>query len=282
MTRLALRTALLLACLGPAACSSPPGGVAARPSTKPPSLLQLGDDLQRTGDTEGAASLYRAAIGQDGRNAVALTRLGQMSLAADPARAEQAFRAALTLDGSSADARRGLAVSLLAQSRFDEALPLLATLADTQPSPVSMLLYGTALDMAGRQDAAQAAYRRGLALSPADADLHGNLALSLLVAGQTDAALTEMHAAQLAPLPDSRQDANSVLVLAVVGRESEARQQGVTLIGPARTEVVMRQAARVRAAADPASRARALGLLIAAARPQPAPEATPATAPAAD
>ena len=195
---------------------------------------------------------------------MALERLGQGSMAqGDPARAEQAFRAALAVRPSD-EARRGLGLALLSQRQVNEALPLLAALADEQPDPRRLRAYGVALDMAGRQVDAQAAYRRGLRLAPADANLHGNLALSLAVAGQTDAALGEMRAARLAPLPDARQEVNSVLLLAVAGRENEARQQGNTTLGRARTDIVLRQASQVREAPDAASRAAIFGLLAAA------------------
>lgn len=236
----------------------------------PPSLVQLGDSLQRTGDAEGAETMYRAAVGQDGRNAAALERLGQALMASgDPGRAEQAFRAALVLNGDSAAAKHGLAVALLAQRRAGEALPLLAALAGKRPDARTLRTYGVALDMAGQQAEAQAAYRRGLELAPADPNLHGNLALSLAASGQMEAALAEMRAAQLAPLPDPRQGVNGILLLAVAGRGEEARRQGVALLGPARTEVVLRQAEQVRAAADAPSRATALGLLSVPQPPAP-------------
>lgn len=203
-------------------------------------------------------------------------------VAGDPARAEQAFRAAVAVDGSS-EARQGLALSLLAQRQVGEALPLLADLANEKPDLRRLRAYGVALDMAGRQAEAQAAYRRGLRLSPADANLHGNLALSLAAAGQMEAALGEMRAAQLAPVPDPRQEVNSVLLLAVAGREAEARQQGDATLGPARTAVVLQQAVQVRTAPDAASRALAFGLLAAPpAAPSPSGPATLATARAGD
>ena len=209
-------------------------------------------------------------MGQDGRNGAALQRLGQASMASgDPARAEQAYRAALAAGGDSATSKYGLAVSLLMQRRTGEALPLLAALAGKQPDARVLRTYGVALDMAGRQAEAQAAYRRGLDLAPADPNLHGNLALSLAASGQIEAALAEMRAARLSPLPDARQEVNGILLLAIAGQDDEARRQGGALLGPARTEVVLRQAAQVRAAPDAASRAAALGLLSAARPPAP-------------
>lgn len=246
----------------------------------PFSLMQIGDSLQRTGDAEGAETMYRAAVGQDGRNAAALERLGQASMASgDPARAEQAFRAALAVDGASAAARYGFAVALLAQRHTSEALPLLAALADKQPDPRTLRTYGVALDMAGRQSEAQAAYRHGLGLAPADPNLHGNLALSLAASGQMQAAMAEMRAAQLAPLPDPRQEVNGILLLAIAGQDGEARRRGAALLGLARTEAVLRQAGQVRAASDAPARAVALGLLTG---PQPSAPGRPEVARAGD
>ncbi len=145
-----------------------------------PSLIQLGDGLQRTGDTEGAPALYRGAASQNGSDPVALERVGQALMAqGDPARAEQAFRAALAPNGRLAGAQSGRALAVLTQGHVAEALPMLAALANDQPTPQSLRAYGAALvDMAGHQDKAQDAYHRGLALAPADANLHGNLAFA--------------------------------------------------------------------------------------------------------
>lgn len=256
----------LLLLLALSACARPPPPTLAeiRRNGPLPSLLQLGDGLQRTGDSEGALALYRAAASQNGRDPVALERVGQALMAqGDPARAEQAFRAALTIDGQLVDAQSGRAAAVLTQGRVDEALPMLAALANDRPSPQSLRAYGAALDMTGRQDDAQAAYRRGLALAPADANLHGNLALSLAAAGMMEGALDEMRLAEAAPLPDQRQDVNGVLLRAVAGRVREARRRGDRLLGAARTQVVLRQAAEVRAINGPAARAMAFGLFTA-------------------
>jgi len=255
---------LLLLLTFSACAQQAPTSPDARRNAPLPSLIQLGDGLQRTGDTEGALALYRGAASQNGSDPVALERVGQALMAqGDPARAEQAFRAALALNGRLAGARSGRALAVLTQGHVTEALPMLAALANDQPTPQSLRAYGAALDMAGHQDEAQDAYHRGLALAPADANLHGNLALSLAAAGQMGAALDEMRLAQAAPLPDPRQDVNAVLLRAVTGQELEARRLGASLLGPARTEAVLRQARTVRAADDPSARATAFGLFIA-------------------
>ena len=246
---------VLAACGGSAAA---PAGITRK---DPPSLVKLGDDLQRNGDAEGALTVYRAASASGGRNGTAFARVGQASNAiSDPAHAEQAFRAAIQSGTTDGATQRGLATALLAQHRPAEAVPILAAIPD--PDAQALRTYGVALDMVGRQADAQAAYRRGLALSPADANLHGDLALSLAISGQMDAALAEMHAATYAPVADPRQTANQVLLLAVAGQDAAARAQGITLLGPARTEVVMQQAGRVRAAPDAAARAAAFGILV--------------------
>jgi tetratricopeptide (TPR) repeat protein len=128
---------------------------------------------------------------------------------------------------------------------------------------------GTALDMLGRRQEAQAVYRRGLQADPTDAALHGNLALSLALEGQQSAALTELRAAIGAPQPDPRQEANAVLVLALLNRVDEARARGAQTIGPAGTETLIGRADLARQTGDPLRQAQALGVLTSARPAQP-------------
>ncbi len=280
LTRLAL-------CLGPlAGCAlfdapRPPSGPTGKVTDPTRSLVKLGDAMQAGGDQAGALDFYRAASQRDGGNEPALQRAGQSFMALGQApRAEQADRAALVLDGGDAAAKRGLAVALLAQHRPQEALPLLDQLVAAHPDPQMLANQGAALDMLGRSAEAQAAYRRGLALAPADSDLHGNLALSLAASGDMASALSEIQAAVAAPNPDPRQESNAVLILALAGRAEDARSRGRGSLGPEPTEALIARAAQVHGAATPAARAEALGLITGApgsAAPPPTSPAIPAT-----
>jgi Flp pilus assembly protein TadD len=256
----------LLGLLSACVTSPPPRPLppAVKAADKPHMLTRLGDDVRRGGDAAGAVALYRAAAAAAPRDPVPLTNMGEaLNEAGDPQRAEQAFRAALTLQTGDPAAQQGLAVALLAQGRPAEALPLLQAL--DKPGAGARLLgaEGTALDMLGRHADAQAVYRRGLQADPTDAALHGNLALSLALAGQAEASLAELRAAIGAPLPDPRQEANAVLVLVLLDRLDEARVRGGQTIGPAGTEMLIDRAATARQTSDPLLQAQALGVLTA-------------------
>ncbi len=245
-------------------CAAPGAGtpVAAQPQPRgPAALVRLGDDTRRAGDTDGALGFYRSALGQDPRDVEAFEHMGALlNEMHDADRAEQAFRAALVVEPDSARARQGLAVALLSLRRPGEALPILQLLAEGSRNPQVLRNYGVALDQTGRPQQAQAAYRLALVQSPADPALHGNLALSLAIGGDLDAALSEIRAAVASPLPDPRQDANAVLVFALAGREAEARQYGRPL-GPRRLNGLLSRARTARALEDAGERAMALGLM---------------------
>jgi Flp pilus assembly protein TadD len=231
-------------------------------SQRPEMLTRLGDDMRRNGDAAGAIGLYRAASQADPRDPVTLERMGDAFMDMnDPARAEQAFRGELAIDPHNAAAERGLALALLAQNKAAEALPILQRLAQGSSDPRLLRADGTALDMVGRPGDAQAVYRRGLRFAPIDADLHGNLALSLALSGDAPDALTEMQAAIASPNPDPRQNANAVLVLALTGNADAARAQGDATIGAAATEALLARAQQALAAADSRSRAIAVGVV---------------------
>lgn len=277
-----LRPVIAAALLGLAGCTPP------QPVTDPhsatntaPSMVRLGDDMRRNGDLAGALAIYRSAERSDQHDPIPLERMGETLLAlGDAARAEQAFRAALTLAPNDANATRGLAQALLAEHHADEALPILRGLAAGSSDPRLLRAYGTALDLTGQPEAAQIVYRQGLQIAPADADLHGNLALSLAISGDTQGALQQMRAATDAPDPDPRQEANAVLIMALAGQADAARERGDRALGAAATEVLLGRAAQARAATDARGRALALGVITAApavAPGQPQPMA-PATA----
>jgi len=254
-----------------AGCAGPNGAAPVPAGNQTASLLRLGDRMRASGDMAGALGFYSAAAQRDPRSAPALEKLGEGFLAVgEPARAEQAFRAALAVR-ESGTARHGLAVALIGQQRAAEALPMLERLARGSSDPRLLRDWGVALDLAGQPRAAQEAYRRGLAAAPADATLHGNLALSLALDGQAEAAMASLRAALAAPVPDARLGANAVLVLALCGNEAEARAQGMARLGAEATEGLLARAATARGMPDAASRAAAIGLVMG--EPRPAAEA---------
>ena len=225
-------------------------------------LARLGDAMRRDGDAAGALGLYRAASAADPRNASVLQRMGSAFLAMNDApRAEQAFRGALANDPHDRASQRGLALALLGEDRPAEALPILQQLTAGSSDPGLLRATGAAYDMSGQPRQAQAVYRQALMLDPIDADLHGNLALSLALSGDAAEALSQMQAAIASPNPDPRQNANAVLVLALTDNVAAARERGDATIGPAATEALLVRAQQANAATDPRQRAIAIGML---------------------
>ena len=125
--------------------------------------------------------------------------------------------------------------------------------------------------MLGRSAEAQAVYRRGLTQTPADPDLHGNLALSLATSGNMAGAEAEIRAAVNLPNAPERELVNEVMLLAMAGQDAEARAAGMQFADPDRTEALMEQGHRAAAAETPGARAVALGTITA----QPSPGSAP-------
>ncbi|WP_158921258.1 tetratricopeptide repeat protein [Acidisphaera sp. S103] len=251
---------LLASCAGCTSQAPAPHDLSAE--QRPGMLTRLGDDMRRNGDTSGAVNLYRAASQAEPPDGAPLGRMGDAFLDMnDPARAEQAFRGQLVIDPGNTAAERGLALALLAQGRAAEALPSLQKLADGSSDLRLLRAEGTALDMVGQAPQAQAVYRQALRLAPIDADLHGNLALSLALSGDRAEALNEMQAAVASPTPDPRQETNAVLVLALTGNASAAEARGDATIGAAATQILLARAQQALAGSDARQRAAAIGVL---------------------
>lgn len=233
------------------------------------SLIRMGDNLRAAGDLAGAAEFYRGASLKGPTDLAPLVRLGDLRRAeGDDAQAEAAYRVVLATAPRDVGASAGLAATLLSQGRGADALALLEPLAQGSPDARTLRNLGVALDMVGRQADAQATYRRGLAAAPADADLHGNLAFSLAISGDTEAALRSMQTAAALPSGQAWQPANLMLLLAMAGREDTARMRAQAAGMPAETFVaLLEQGHRARDATTPGGRAAALGVATAAQAP---------------
>lgn len=242
----------------------PPAGTTASAHLDTPAgLVRLGDDVRKQGDLGGALTIYQAAVLHDRRDLTALSRVGVTSMALnEPLRAQQAFQAVLAQDGNNLDAQYGLTMALLALHRVDDALAILSRIGKDTTDPRLVRILGVALDLAGRSTEAQAVYRRSLASNPTDGDLRGDLALSLAVSGDYGPALSESEATIQGVVPDPKQLANNVLLLALAGKQGEARRRGDALLGSERTTAVLERAALVKDAPDAKSRATVLGLLV--------------------
>ena len=236
----------------------------------------MGDSMRQSGDLVGAEGFYLAAIARDQHDANALVRLGETQLAMGAAeRAEQSFRSALALAPGNADAGVGLGIALLSRGDPQGALAYIKPVAEASRDARVLRNYGVTLDMLGRPDEAQAAYRRGLAQTPADPDLRGNLALSLAISGDMAGAEKEIRAAVNSPNAPERESLNQVMLLAMAGREAEARAAGRQMARPGRVEALIEQGHRAGAAQGPTARAAALGTITAQLEPGQATPGSP-------
>ena len=97
--------------------------------------LRVAVTMEEKGQLDDAASEYRRILTDHPDSVVAWTNLGNVeSRRGNPSAAEQAFRKALTLDASAADAMNNLAWLLYEQKRLEEAEPLARRAVET-PAP---------------------------------------------------------------------------------------------------------------------------------------------------
>lgn len=132
----------------------------------------------------------RAAIGQDAQLAIAYNTLGVVyQRHGEPARAEQAFVAALTLQVDDPNVMRNLVQVLDAQGRSEQARALAARLERIQPwPPFAYFERGREAMRAGEFAKARALFEREIERDPDYHEFHFWLARALLELGQTEQA----------------------------------------------------------------------------------------------
>src|SRR5712675_256504 len=157
-------------------------------------LMRLGAAARAGGDLSNALSLYRRA-GSIEPNATApfiatgntLLEMGQAD------EAIIAFNSALSREARDPEALRGLAKAYLRTARPELAgAPLQIAYEETPNDPKLLQLIGVADDLVGQHGEAQARYRRGIELAPGDLGLTLDLALSLALTGDYDAAIARL------------------------------------------------------------------------------------------
>lgn len=123
-------------------------------------------------------------------NADELFRRGELLEVEARAAAEEAYRAALALDGTHASAYLNLGAMLCESGRSEEAVELYAVAVASCPDePLLHFNRAIALEDTGRWAAALGSYRRCLVLAPDMADAHFNAARLYERSGDTQSAL---------------------------------------------------------------------------------------------
>lgn len=154
-------------------------------------LVIQGDALNSLGQTDEAATSYRAALAIDPNLVPAEIGLGRCLLPHDPASAEGLFLQA------SINAPR---------------------------NPSAFIDLGVARDLMHRHADAQLAYRQALAVDPQQVAAQVNLALSLAMSGHGDEAVRMMRPLAEAPHASRKLHHDLAAVLAMSGQRAEAER----------------------------------------------------------
>ncbi|PVZ12529.1 MULTISPECIES: tetratricopeptide repeat protein [unclassified Pseudomonas] len=224
--------------------------------------LRLGDDLASRGDPVSAASLYDKATQLPGAGLEAWLKLGQARLAAqDPSGAERAYQQALNDAPDNADALLGLGTAQLRLGRYERAVISLTQAADRGNQPQAWSRLGVAQVLRGQTSPAQAAFEKARTLQPQNLDTQCNLALAQALGGQPDAAMQGIRAVTQSPRVLPRHQRNALLVAVLAGRESALGELSLDQLTAAQRQGLLEQARQIKALADPAAQARAMGLV---------------------
>jgi Flp pilus assembly protein TadD len=196
-----------------------PKGVSAKVAS------DIGDKERAANDPAGAVVFYRQALAIDpAQPKVRLSLAKALAEAGAPNDAADMFRQVLAAEPKNAEAEIGLGAALLQLGQPAQALEPLRKGLPAAPEPRGYRALGIAENLTGDNEAAEADYRRGLALAPADQALRSNLGLSLALSGKFDEAIATLRAAAAAPDATAKTRGNLALALGLAGRPDEAAQ----------------------------------------------------------
>ncbi|MCE8016460.1 tetratricopeptide repeat protein [Halomonas sp. MCCC 1A17488] len=252
--------AILLSCLTLGACSTPGSGLGGEEAR----LLSLADDIGRRGDHATAAAMYERAAELSADDPQIHVRLGNARLDAGNAEAAKtSFRTALSLDIENTDALLGLGTAQLRLGEVESAVRNLHKAAPEVNTLAAWSHLGAAHALLGQGELAQHAFSQAAALSPHSPDALTNLALAHSLAGEDEEAIELMRRVNDSPLAEERHFRNMVLVLVLAQELEQAHSIALPEMSPSQRQSLIEQAARIGEIADPADRARAMGLAMA-------------------
>lgn len=154
------------------------------PSYDAAAIVRVADSTRDRGDLVTAAALYRRAHKASPQEVEPLLRMGTtLSAVGATAEAGQAFRHALRIEPSNAEALRGLGLAMLRRSQVDLAIGHFHSALAVEEDARLYNALGVAYDIKSDHQAAQAYYRVGLQVEPTNLSLRSNYGLSLSLAG---------------------------------------------------------------------------------------------------
>lgn len=208
---------ILVACLELQAC------VPAQPMRDTPSLGVV-DSALANGAPDFALRIAQNMIAKDPSSDIAWVRQGDAYTAlGNPFQAEGSYRRALKLQHNSVGAEMGLGRLALHVNPVQAAAWFAQVVARNPQDPAALNDLGIAEDLSGQHIAAQANYRKAIAVQPDLSAAQVNLGLSLAVSGhaQEGAELIRPLAEGQAGTPRTREDLATALLLS--GHEDAAR-----------------------------------------------------------
>jgi Flp pilus assembly protein TadD len=253
---------LVLLLAGLAGCTMPPGP-SAEGGDKSEQLGRLARDVEANGNDDDALTLYRQAVVVSNHAPAAYVQLGDAYLRSKRlAQAAEAYRAALQKDPKNAEAQLGLGTVLVRQGALTKGLAALTRAAPLVNTAAAYNRLGVAQTIAGQFSDAQAAFKKGLDVDPADIDVATNLALAEALAGESEKATALVEAIAKYPTVKSVHRRNLVIVLGIIGKSaSDARLVAPADIPRREFDALFNRAASIRRLTDPKARAQALGTL---------------------
>lgn len=189
------------------------------------SMIRVADLTRGSGDLVNAVGLYQRAHELDPQDVRPLLALGQIfAQLGSPASAAEAFRAAILIEPDNVDARRGLAMTLIAVGQPGQAIAELERALDMSKDYRLYNSLGVAYDMLGDQASAQTYYKTGLELSPGNLQIINNLGLSLVLEGRYPEAIALLEPAAGDPAATPRLRQNLALAVGLAGDRTRARE----------------------------------------------------------
>lgn len=242
-------------------------------------VLRVADLTRAEGDFVSAAGLYQKAHEIAPTDARPLIELGRtLARMGSPGAAAEAYRAALQIDGSDAEARRGLAVALVSTGQAEAAIAEFEKALDRGEDYRLYNGIGVAYDMLGDHEAAQTYYRTALRLAPASLDITNNLGLSLVLEGRYQEGISLLEQAAADPMATARFRQNLAFAYGLAGDKGQARQLAARDLDPGTVERNLTYFDVLKGLGDDRTMASALGAHLA----DPAAPAPSALAPAGE
>jgi Flp pilus assembly protein TadD len=189
-------------------------------------LMRIGAAAHAGGDLANAVAIYRRAATIEQLAPAPFVAAGNVLIEMDQVNeAILAYKSALDRVADDPEALRGLAKAYLRTGRPELAgAPLSVAYKQTPDDPKLLQLIGVADDFIGQHKEAQARYRRGLELLPADSALRVDLALSLALTGNYPEAIGLLRPIATTPTASPRERQTLALVYGLAGDRAAAEQ----------------------------------------------------------